>query len=174
MPNVLDSISPGFKALSAQLAAAGFNVAELLAATDANFLKSKIASLPGNSADVEAAITEATAHLTKERDEAKSAAQVAVALNTTYAAGFAKAGVQVKAADEKAGITAEEVSKAIADRASIKASEQLAQHRLDAPLPVSPAADSTKPAQKPASNLTGLARVTEALRSEAAARAAAL
>lgn len=143
MSNVLDRLSPGFQALTAQFAAAGLDLSAILAAGPTG-LKDKLESLK-NSGDVAAAVESATAalqaQLTAEQGKVTTLNTQLSALNSAVAAF----GAAPKAADEKAGLTAADIEKSLNDRASIKAAEQLAKHGLAAPLAVTPAADATKP-----------------------------
>jgi galactitol-specific phosphotransferase system IIB component len=143
MSNVLDRLSPGFKATAALFTAAGLDLEAMLATGDVNALKAKLESSTGIAEAVQAATSELQAQLT--------AAQASVTTLTTqvgtYTAAFASTGITLNASADKPA-TADEIAAAIKARASVMASEQLGQHGLAAPLPVAPSADSLRAGSK--------------------------
>lgn len=161
----LDKLSPA-AAFAAQLfAAAKLDFHALYAAGDPQALATLLAKSPGAEA-VNAAITEATATLTKQLGDAQAKVTAHEARLSLFDNGIKAAGLTLKPANEKAGLTPEDFKSAIEDRASILAADKLAKHKLDAPLPAGPSADITKPAAAVAPKLTGLARVEAAFRAQ--------
>lgn len=163
--NVLDKLSPA-AAFAAQLFAnAKLDFHALLASGDPQALAHLLAKSPGAEA-VNAAITEATAALTKQLGDAQAKVTAHEARLALFDNGIKAAGLTLKPKDEKAGLTPEDFKAAVEARASILAADQLAKHKLDNPLPAGPSADVTKPTLPTAPKLTGLARVEAAFRAQ--------
>lgn len=159
--NVFDRLSPTLQLILAHCKALGFDFAALLAGGAESLgqrftqISSEFKSagldlkdiLNGNFtslkkvADIASTIQEATKQLQSELD----AAQAKLALYETAIFAF---GAKIVASDEKAGVTAADIEKALNDRASIKASDQLAAQGLKQPLGLTPAADPTNPQKK--------------------------
>lgn len=145
--------SKSLAALTKQFTAAGLNIDDFINATDETALQAHIESIKAPAAAVV--------------DPAKVAADAA----KPYVTALTKFGANVAVVKE--GQTLEgNVEAALDERASIKAADQLAKHGITAALPVAPVVDAAKPAAIDA-KLTGLARVTAAIKAEAAAKAAA-
>lgn len=141
---LLDSLSPGFQALSAQFTNAGLDLAAILAAGP-NGLKAHLEGL------VAAAVTEAQRETAAALE--KAAAEVATAQNAlaqsqtarnqaegTLSAVVAAAGVKVEAA-----ATTEQIAKAIDDRIALRAGEELAKRGVGTFPSNTPEANPTKP-----------------------------
>lgn len=167
--NILDKFSPAAAFAVKLFAAAKLDFHQAFASGDENALKVAIEKFVGEksapSVDVAAAVEAATSELQKqlkaEQDKSAAVAAQAGALNSALAAF----GAKVVAADAAKGITQADVEKALADRSSILAQEQLAKLGLPAPLATTPAADPTKAAApKLDPQLKGFARVQAAFK----------
>jgi hypothetical protein len=123
--------SRSLAALTKQFEAAGLKIDDFINAPDETALQAHIESL-----------RPAAATLTVD------CGAISAAAVKPYAEALQKFGATVKASDEKAGATAADIEAALNARASIKAGEQLNKHGLPAALPLTPAADATKPATK--------------------------
>lgn len=139
--NILDKFSPAAAFAVKLFAAAKLDFFAAFEAGDENALKVALEK-QANSADVASAVEAATSQLQLQ----VTAAQAKV---SAFETALVKFGAQVKASDEKAGITAADIEQAINARVSIKASEQLAKHGLPTALPLAPAANAADPKGKP-------------------------
>lgn len=187
MKNVFDRLSPTLQLILAQCSAMGFDLAALLAlgadgiSQRFNQISTEFkaagldlkAILGGDFASLKKGgdITAAVEEATKALQEQLTAEQGKVGTLSSQLSAFNSAvtafGATPKAGDAAKGLTAADIEAALNARASIKAADQLAKHGIKEALPLAPAADATKPA-KPASNLTGYARVVAAFEADAA------
>jgi hypothetical protein len=167
---LLNTISPGFKALAAQYAAAGLNVETMIAAGP-DALRAHIATASAAliaqavadtvktcQAQLDAAIAAKDAALAKST-EATATASAATTRHATVANALATAGITL-APDA----TPEQLLKAIEDRISTRAGEELAKHGVGTAFVTNtPSADPAAAARPKNTSLTGLARVQASL-----------
>jgi hypothetical protein len=167
---LLNTISPGFKALAAQYAAAGLNVETMIAAGP-DALRAHIATASADTigkavadtvktcqASLDSALAEKAASDAKAT-AATTSASAATTRHATVAAALATAGITV--APEA---TLDQMTKAIEDRISTRAGEELAKHGVGtAFVNNTPSADPASGARLKNTSLTGLARVQASL-----------
>jgi hypothetical protein len=171
---ILDSISPGFKALSAQFSAAGLNVADFLSAAP-TALKEHIAaqvSALSAQAQKDAALAAAGMVATELRTVlAVPAEQDPMLALSTLVASHASVTAQLAAAGIKFE-SPETLKAALDSRISMRAGEELAKRGLaEFPEQQISKDPTTQPAAAVAPKLTGLSRTQAAFaQSLAAAR----
>lgn len=169
---LLDSISPGYRALAAAVTAAGLSPAEVAAAPGAIKDKIESAVAAAKSGDaITAAIESATAELNSRLAQATAELERVTAGAAAHSAALAAVGIKPAPATAGAALSQADIESAIRDRVSILAQEQLAKFHLSAPVPVGVPASPAAPAAA-APKLTGLARVVAAFRAQREASAA--
>jgi hypothetical protein len=99
---------------------------------------------------------------------AKASLNSVTAENSLFKGALAAKGVKIEATADNP-LSQASIETALDTRISLKAREQLARHGINDPLPVDPAADSSKPAAQ-RSELKGLARVEAAFKAQSGSR----
>ena len=158
--NLFDRLSP-LAAFATQLFSnAGLDLPAMLAAGDADALKSHLATLSAGEGAA-AAIEQATKTLQADLTAAQTSSATAAASLTLYVNALEQSGITPQAADEKAGLQASDIAAAINARISLKAAEEMA--KLGTP-PVDNKPKTEAPGQKKTIDpkLTGLARAIAA------------
>lgn len=100
-----------------------------------------------------------------DRDTAKASLASVSAQLTVFTGALTAAGVKIPEATAEKPLDQAAVQGALDARISVKGRELLAKHGINDPLPVEPAADTTKPATAEKPGLKGLARVQAAFKS---------